>query len=79
MRVLPITILTLILLFFGLSFINAGERLAHINIADGKKSSVILASEAAKTDQVNRAQGELLYSDQKFSHNMTSLLWTSNN
>ncbi|KAL9317619.1 hypothetical protein ACSQ67_014136 [Phaseolus vulgaris] len=31
---------------------------AHINIADGKKSSVILASEAARMDQVNRAQGE---------------------
>lgn len=34
-----------------------GERQAHINIADGKKSSVILASEAAKMDQVNRALG----------------------
>ena len=41
--------------------INAGERQAHINIADGKKSSVILASEAAKMDQVNRSQGKLLY------------------
>ena len=39
-------------------FMNAGERQAHINIADGKKSSVILASEAAKMDQVNRAQGD---------------------
>lgn len=45
--------------FTLLVFMNAGERQAHINIADGKKSSVILASEAAKMDQVNRAQGEL--------------------
>lgn len=37
-----------------------GERQANINIADGRKSSVILASEAAKMDQVNRAQGLLL-------------------
>lgn len=36
-----------------------GERQAHINIADGKKSSVILESEAAKMDQVNRALGWL--------------------
>ncbi|KAK4375738.1 hypothetical protein RND71_006415 [Anisodus tanguticus] len=35
-----------------------GERQTNINIADGRKSSVILASEAAKMDQVNRAQGE---------------------
>ena len=34
-----------------------GERQANINIADGRKSSVILASEAAKMDQVNRALG----------------------
>lgn len=34
-----------------------GERQANINIADGRKSSVILQSEAAKLDQVNRAQG----------------------
>jgi regulator of protease activity HflC (stomatin/prohibitin superfamily) len=36
-----------------------GERQANINIADGKKSSVILQSEAAKMDQINRAQGYL--------------------
>lgn len=35
----------------------AGERQSNINIADGKKNSVILESEAAKMDQVNRAQG----------------------
>ncbi|KAL8464308.1 hypothetical protein ACS0TY_033999 [Phlomoides rotata] len=35
---------------------SEGERQANINITDGKKSSVILASEAAKMDQVNRAQ-----------------------
>ncbi|KAL1823849.1 hypothetical protein ACET3Z_010627 [Daucus carota] len=38
---------------------SEGERQAHINIADGKKSSVILASEAAKMDQVNRSQGDV--------------------
>ncbi|EYU19711.1 hypothetical protein ABFS82_06G095500 [Erythranthe guttata] len=37
---------------------SEGERQANINIADGRKNSVILASEAAKLDQVNRAQGE---------------------
>lgn len=35
-----------------------GERQANINSADGKKSSMILASGGAKMDQVNRAQGE---------------------
>ncbi|XP_023632614.1 uncharacterized protein LOC111828572 [Capsella rubella] len=33
---------------------------AHINRADGKKSCVILESEAAQMDQVNRAQGSRL-------------------
>ncbi|XP_042014569.1 stomatin-like protein 2, mitochondrial [Salvia splendens] len=37
---------------------SEGERQANINIADGKKTSVILQSEAAKMDQVNRALGE---------------------
>ncbi|KAM0934679.1 putative Band 7 domain, Stomatin/HflK/HflC family, Band 7 extension, Band 7/SPFH domain superfamily [Dioscorea sansibarensis] len=37
---------------------SEGERQANINIADGKKNSVILASEAAMMDQVNRAKGE---------------------
>ncbi|XP_022890426.1 stomatin-like protein 2, mitochondrial [Olea europaea var. sylvestris] len=37
---------------------SEGERQANINIADGRKNSVILASEAAKLDQVNRALGE---------------------
>ncbi|MCH85975.1 stomatin-like protein 2 mitochondrial-like, partial [Trifolium medium] len=36
---------------------SEGERQAHINIAEGKKSSVILASEAAMADQANRAKG----------------------
>ncbi|KAL8531277.1 hypothetical protein ACS0TY_008050 [Phlomoides rotata] len=40
---------------------SEGERQANINITDGKKSSVILASEAAKMDQVNRAQRLLSY------------------
>ncbi|KAG6538056.1 hypothetical protein ZIOFF_003159 [Zingiber officinale] len=35
---------------------SEGERQAHINIADGKKNSVILQSEAAMMDQVNRAK-----------------------
>ncbi|GBG75019.1 hypothetical protein CBR_g19534 [Chara braunii] len=35
----------------------SGERQANINVADGQKSAVILASEAAMTDQVNRARG----------------------
>ncbi|KAL8542146.1 hypothetical protein ACS0TY_003125 [Phlomoides rotata] len=39
---------------------SEGEMQANINITDGKKSPVILASEAAKMDQVNRAQGSLL-------------------
>ncbi|CAK9144545.1 unnamed protein product [Ilex paraguariensis] len=34
------------------------ERQTNINIAHGRKISVILASEAAKMDQINRAQGE---------------------
>lgn len=33
---------------------SEGERQAHINIADGKKNSVILESEAAMMDQVSR-------------------------
>ncbi|CAL9153220.1 unnamed protein product [Musa hybrid cultivar] len=37
---------------------SEGERQAKINIADGMKASVILASEAAMMDQVNRAKGE---------------------
>eukprot|EP00897_Mesotaenium_endlicherianum_P000512 jgi/Mesen1/10461/ME000082S09967 len=37
---------------------SEGERQANINIADGKKASVILQSEAAMLDQKNRALGE---------------------
>lgn len=40
------------------SYIQTGERRANINIADGKKVSVILESEAAMMDQVNRAKGK---------------------
>lgn len=36
----------------------AGEMQANINVADGQKTSVILASEAAMMDQINRAKGE---------------------
>ncbi|KAK4719655.1 hypothetical protein R3W88_017993 [Solanum pinnatisectum] len=36
---------------------SEGERQVNINIADGRKSSMILVSDAAKMDQVNRAQG----------------------
>lgn len=45
---------------FLVSCTSSGERQANINIADGKKSSVILESEAAMMDQVNRAKGRLL-------------------
>jgi hypothetical protein len=31
---------------------------ANINVADGQKTSVILASEAAMMDQINRAKGK---------------------
>ncbi|KAL5100734.1 hypothetical protein RYX36_005061, partial [Vicia faba] len=37
---------------------SEGERQAHNNIAEGKKSLVILASEASLMDQANRARGE---------------------
>ncbi|KAG6533733.1 hypothetical protein ZIOFF_007608 [Zingiber officinale] len=40
---------------------SEGERQAHINIADGKKNSVILQSEAAMMDQVNRAKDGALF------------------
>ncbi|GMP25098.1 hypothetical protein CsSME_00002126 [Camellia sinensis var. sinensis] len=43
---------------------SEGERQANINIADGRKSSVILASEAAKMDQVNRALEAILAKSQ---------------
>lgn len=46
-----------IILFARWTSILIGERQANINIADGRKSAVILASEAAKMDQVNRALG----------------------
>lgn len=42
---------------YDVIFDITGERQANINIADGRKNSVILASEAAKLDQVNRALG----------------------
>ncbi|KAH9293432.1 hypothetical protein KI387_041365 [Taxus chinensis] len=38
--------------------LSSGKRQANINIADGKKNAVILESEAAMMDQVNRARGE---------------------
>ncbi|CAH8283721.1 unnamed protein product [Eruca vesicaria subsp. sativa] len=43
--------------FVGITLLCLDEK-AHIKIADGKKSSVVLVSEAAKMDQMNRAQGE---------------------
>lgn len=49
------------ILAYDYSCYLTGERQAHINIADGKKTSVILESEAAKMDQVNRAQGWFCY------------------
>ena len=37
---------------------SEGEKQSNINIAEGMKNSVILESEAARMDQINRAQGE---------------------
>lgn len=37
---------------------SEGLRQAAINIAEGKKQAVVLESEAARTDQTNRAKGE---------------------
>lgn len=44
-------------MIYACMLILTGERQSNINIADGRKSAVILASEAARMDQVNRAQG----------------------
>ena len=45
---------------FNCDLVFLGERQSNINIADGKKSAVILESEAAMMDQVNRAKGGCL-------------------
>jgi regulator of protease activity HflC (stomatin/prohibitin superfamily) len=37
---------------------SEGHRQAQINISEGEKAQVVLGSEAAYTDQVNRARGE---------------------
>ena len=56
-----------------------GERQANINIADGKKNAVILESEAAKIDQVNRAQGQsaLLFQLVLWKYTSAFLEWFS--
>ena len=36
----------------------AGDRQANINMAEGRKTAMILQSEAAMTDAINRAKGE---------------------
>jgi hypothetical protein len=38
---------------------SKGKRQANINIVDGKRSFVILESEATMMDQVNQMQGEV--------------------
>jgi len=38
-----------------------GQREAAINVAEGKKQSQILASEARKMEQINTATGNQLY------------------
>ena len=37
---------------------SEGKRQSQINIAEGIKQEVVLKSEAAMTDQINRAKGE---------------------
>jgi len=37
---------------------SEGQRQSQINIAEGYKQEVVLKSEAAMTDQINRAKGE---------------------
>ncbi len=37
---------------------SEGQRQARINVSEGEKAQVVLSSEAAYTDQVNRAKGE---------------------
>ena len=37
---------------------SEGHRQAQINVSEGEKAQVVLKSEAAYTDQVNRAKGE---------------------
>lgn len=36
---------------------DIGEKQSNINIAEGRKNAVILASEAARMDQINRGHG----------------------
>ena len=43
---------------FFFQFSHLGVREAAINVAEGKKRSTILASEAIKQEQINRALGE---------------------
>lgn len=43
---------------------SEGAREAEINIAEGKKQSRILASEATKAETINQAAGQLLTDDE---------------
>lgn len=45
---------------------SEGDRQAKINVAEARKAEVILASEASKLDQINRAEGEATMS--RISH-----------
>ena len=40
---------------------SEGDRQAKINVAEAKKAEVILASEASKLDQINRAEGKWVW------------------
>lgn len=42
------------------NLLSIGEKQAIIQKAEGQRQSIILASEAAKMDQVNRAEGKSL-------------------
>jgi regulator of protease activity HflC (stomatin/prohibitin superfamily) len=42
------------------SYFISGQRQAAINVAEGNKQSVILASEAEKAEQINKASGRQL-------------------
>ena len=37
---------------------SEGQRQARINVSEGEKAQIVLSSEAAYTDQINRAKGE---------------------
>lgn len=52
----------LLLFYYEISYdyFYLGVREADINVAEGKKRARILASEAEKTEQINKAQGKFM-------------------